>query len=111
MAIFFKKDIKKKSGLSLKPRRYLIRDLIIVIGIVLVWRGIWHIADRFLFPNYPLLSEILGLLIGLFLLYLPDCDLSRLTGDTHHYYHHAADTNENAEQNKEEAQVIAKKID
>lgn len=90
MLSFFKKPINIKSGLSLKPRRYFVRDLLIVIGVVLVWRGIWHLADRFLFPDYPLLSEALSILIGLFLLYLPDKDLSHLTGDTHHHiYHHA----------------------
>ena len=95
MLSFFKKTINTKSGLSLKPRRYFVRDLLIVAGVVLVWRGIWHLADRFLFPDYPLLSEAFSILIGLFLLYLPDRDLSHLTGETHHHvYHHTAPNNE-----------------
>jgi hypothetical protein len=91
-----KKDDKKhkhikKSGISLKPRKYFFRDLIIVIGVVLVWRGLWQLADRFLFPDHSLLSDIVGIFIGLFLLYLPDKDLSHLTGERHqehHHYHH-----------------------
>lgn len=85
------KQTSRKSGLSFKPRKYFFRDLIIVIGVVLVWRGIWHLADRFLFPENPFLSEILSIVCGLFLLYLPDGDLSHLTGNghlEHHHYHH-----------------------
>lgn len=88
MSFFFRKKIKQKTGLSLKPRRYFLRDLIIVVGVILVWRGVWQLADRFLFPGQPILSETLSIIIGLFLLYLPDRDLSHLTGDIHHYYHH-----------------------
>ena len=86
-----KNNHSKKSGLSLKPRKYFFRDLIIVIGVVLVWRGFWLLADRFLFPHNSLLSEIVSIALGLFLLYLPDKDLSHLTGDRHqehHHYHH-----------------------
>lgn len=74
----------KKTSLSLKPRKYFLQELIIVVGIVLVWRGIWLLADRFFFPSYPIVSEVFGILIGLFLLYLPDGDLSYLTGERHH---------------------------
>ncbi len=103
MFSFFKKTTNIKSGLSLKPRRYFVRDLLIVAGVVLVWRGIWHLADRFLFPDYPLLSEALSILIGLFLLYLPDRDLSHLTGETHHHIYHHADQKEGTPYHHEES--------
>ncbi|MBP6084767.1 hypothetical protein KA517_00820 [Candidatus Gracilibacteria bacterium] len=90
MFSFLKKEqpTSKKSGLSLKPRKYFFRDLIIVVGIVLVWRSIWHFADRILFPEAPFVGEVVGILLGLFLLYLPDGDLSHLSGDVHHEHHH-----------------------
>lgn len=88
----FKKRMLSRSGLSLKPRRYFLRDLLIVVGVVLVWRSIWYLADRFLFPENQFASEVVGLVLGLFLLYLPDRDLSRLTGETsHHVYHHSVE--------------------
>lgn len=98
------KATSKKNGLSLRPRRYFFRDLIVVVGVVLVWRSIWHLADRFLFPDNPLLSEVLGVVIGLFLLYLPDGDLSHLTGDghqEHHHYHHFDETKDSIQKSHE----------
>lgn len=90
-----KKDASSKKNrlsLSLKPREYFFRDLIIVVGVVLVWRSIWQLADRLLFPDFPIVSEIIGIMLGLFLLYLPDGDLSHLSGEVrheHHHYHHS----------------------
>ncbi len=55
--------------------------IIIVLGIVLVWRGIWGLADTYLFPNNPILSFIISVLIGIFLLFLVDIkkkDISEL---------------------------------
>jgi len=61
--------------------RYFARTLAIVIGLVLVWRGIWHIldaVDSFLFEGNPLYTAIGGIVIGLAILYLPDKDLKEL---------------------------------
>jgi len=54
------------------------RNIIIAIGVVLVWRGVWHMADMYLFPNNPLLSNIVSLVIGILILYLPDGSLHHL---------------------------------
>lgn len=78
-----RKPQKKNPQFSFKPRKYFLKDLVIVIGVVLVWRGIWQLADRFVLPSYPILSEILGIIIGLILLYLPEGELSYLTGEVH----------------------------
>jgi len=44
--------------------------LTITIGVVLVWRGIWELAEIFLFPNDPILSSLISIVIGLFILFV-----------------------------------------
>jgi len=57
-----------------------VRNIIIAIGVVLVWRGVWNIADMYVFPNNPLLSNIISLVVGILILYLPDGTLEHLGG-------------------------------
>lgn len=52
--------------------------LIKVIGVVMVWRGLWNLMDKYILPDKPLLSSIITILVGLFLLYLPDQDIKEL---------------------------------
>ncbi|AKH32932.1 hypothetical protein XF24_00604 [candidate division SR1 bacterium Aalborg_AAW-1] len=70
----------KFSGLSLRRDKHFVRNLVIAIGVVLVWRGVWHLADEYLFPNHPTLSSIVSLLVGIIVLYLPDGTLEHLGG-------------------------------
>ena len=72
------KKCKKQLGISLKlaPKFYL--TLLVAIGVILVWRGIWNLVDLYLFPKNPLLSNTTSILIGLFLLYLPDNNIEEL---------------------------------
>ncbi|MBM3281631.1 MAG: hypothetical protein FJY91_02750 [Candidatus Harrisonbacteria bacterium] len=52
-----------------------------VLGMVLIWRGIWHaldiIDDKF-FGQDHFPTAVSGIIIGLFLLYLPDHDLKEI---------------------------------
>lgn len=60
---------------------YLAKNLSIVIGIVLIWRGIWYVLDeldKWLFGGSHLWTAILGIMIGLFIIYLPDKDLKEI---------------------------------
>ena len=52
----------------------------VVIGasIILFWRGIWMLADMFLFPNDILLSATVSLLVGLSILYVNDFKLKEI---------------------------------
>ena len=59
---------KKKSS-HLKKSLY---HLITGIGIVIFWRGIWGLADLYLYPNQPALSYIISLVAGMLILYLND---------------------------------------
>lgn len=67
-----KKLEKKVSGISLRWDRDFIKNLVIVIGVVAVWRGMWNLMDHYIFPSNPLLSNLICIVLGIFLLYLPD---------------------------------------
>ncbi len=59
----------------------LVKSLPIVIGLVLVWRGIWYVMDwidmQFLAGDH-LITALGGILFGLLLLYLPDKDFKEI---------------------------------
>jgi len=58
------------------------KNLYIVLGIVLVWRGVWYILDKFdgwLFGGSHLWTAIVGVIVGVVLLYLPDRDLKEIS--------------------------------
>lgn len=46
--------------------------LITAIGIVMIWRGVRWILDKFLFPNHELVSYIVGAIIGMIIIYIDD---------------------------------------
>jgi len=63
------------------PFRYLSKNLSVVIGIVLIWRGIWYVLDYldvWLFGSSHALTAIAGITIGILILYIPDKDLKEL---------------------------------
>jgi hypothetical protein len=71
---------------SSKPRRknllaYFTRNLMTVVGVVFIWRGVWYLLDivdsRF-FGGDHLFTAIGGIVGGLLILYLPDKDLSEI---------------------------------
>jgi hypothetical protein len=60
---------------------YLAKNLGIIVGIVLIWRGIWYVLDeldKVLFDGGHLVSAILGIIIGFAVLYFPDKDLKEI---------------------------------
>lgn len=60
---------------------YFIRTLSIVIGLVLIWRGIWHILDvieTLYFGGEMFWTGVVGVCIGILLLYIPDHDLKEI---------------------------------
>ncbi|OGJ47328.1 hypothetical protein A2344_05325 [Candidatus Peregrinibacteria bacterium RIFOXYB12_FULL_41_12] len=62
----------------MKPPKHFFIDLVILAGVVMTWRGIWHLADLYLFPNNEVLSSIISMVIGIILLYLPEEELKDL---------------------------------
>ena len=60
---------------------YFVKNIGIVIGLVLVWRGIWHIfdeVDMYIFNDYKLLTALGYIVLGLLILYIPDKDLKEI---------------------------------
>lgn len=61
--------------------QYLAKNISIVIGLVLVWRGIWYVLDgldKWLFDGSHTWTALIGIIIGLIILYLPDKDLKEI---------------------------------
>jgi len=52
--------------------------LLLAIGIVAVWRGVWGLMDIYLFPENPTVSFVISIAIGLFILYFNDRRLNEL---------------------------------
>jgi len=70
----------KKAHEKMTPIRFL-RIFSIVVGLVLIWRGIWYVLDgidKLLFGGSHVWTAIGGIIIGLIVLYLPDKDLKEI---------------------------------
>lgn len=68
---------KKKENLWL----YFLKNVYIIVGIVLIWRGIWYVMDgldKIFFGGSHLWTSFLGVILGFALLYLPDRDLKEI---------------------------------
>ena len=62
--------------------RYFAKNLSIVFGLVLMWRGVWYILDYIdiaFFGGSHTFSALLGILVGLLVLFLPDGDLKEIS--------------------------------
>lgn len=60
---------------------YFARHVSIVVGLVLIWRGIWYVLDAVdvaFFGGHHLYTAIAGIVAGLIVLYLPDKDLKEI---------------------------------
>lgn len=62
--------------------KYFARNFSIVLGLVLIWRGVWYTLDEIdiLFADGShVISAIGGIILGLLILYLPDKDLDEIS--------------------------------
>jgi len=66
----FKDRVKR-----LEHRHHVLAALLVGTGIVLLWRGIWDLADVYLFPSQDVLSAAVSILIGFLILYSRNFDL------------------------------------
>lgn len=63
------------------PLRYLAQNLSIVIGLVLVWRGVWYTLDNvdvLLFGSSHTWTALGGIVLGFLILFIPDHDLKEI---------------------------------
>ncbi len=70
---------------TMKPKhkdfKYFVRTLSIIVGLVLVWRGIWHLFDAidiYLLDGNRLWTAVGGIIFGILMLYIPDRDLKEI---------------------------------
>jgi uncharacterized membrane protein HdeD (DUF308 family) len=64
-----------------KDLKYFVRTLSIVIGLVMIWRGIWHVLDYVemtYFEGELFWTGLAGIILGVILLYVPDRDLKEI---------------------------------
>ena len=60
---------------------YFAKSFNIVLGLVLIWRGIWYVLDEvdlYFLNGSHALTAIGGILLGFLILYLPDKDLKEI---------------------------------
>lgn len=58
------------------------KSLYPIIGIVLIWRGVWYLLDEldiWVFGKSHSLTSVVGVLLGLILLYLPKHSLREIS--------------------------------
>jgi hypothetical protein len=60
---------------------YIAKNISIVVGLVLIWRGIWYVLDyldKLIFGDSHVWTAVGGIILGLIVLYLPDKDLKEI---------------------------------
>ena len=68
---------KQKIDLS-----YFVKNLLVVVGLVLIWRGVWYVLDYFdyvVMGGQHVFSALGGIVLGLIILYAPDKDLKEIS--------------------------------
>lgn len=61
--------------------KYFTKNISIAIGIILIWRGIWvllDLLDYLLFGGGHIITAVVGIIIGILILYIPEHDLKAL---------------------------------
>jgi len=63
---------------NLKKHHQLIFTLIIMSGMISLWRGIWGLLDIFLFPSDKIISYSLSIILGILVIALTHYSINRL---------------------------------
>ena len=61
--------------------KYFTKNVSIAIGIILIWRGVWvllDLVDQQLFGGSHVITALLGIVVGVLILYLPEKNLKAL---------------------------------
>lgn len=59
----------------------LVESLPVILGIVLIWRGFWHVldlVDAYVFGGNTVWTAFGGIALGILILYLPDRSLDEI---------------------------------
>jgi hypothetical protein len=52
--------------------------ILTAIAIVLIWRGVWHLTDKYFFPNNFIINNLFTVLLGLWYLWQNDHKIDEL---------------------------------
>lgn len=55
-----------------------VKFLALAAGVILVWRGIWSLADMYLAVDHPIVSAVLSIVLGVAILSVTDRKLNEL---------------------------------
>lgn len=64
-----------------KILKYFVNHIFVIIGLIMIWRGIWYVLDGidiWIFGQYNHWTGLLGIVIGLLIIYIPDKDLKEI---------------------------------
>ncbi len=67
---------------KMKLIKYFSQNFLIIVGVVLAWRGVWYVLDgidKYIFGDSHLISAVGGIVLGFLILYLPDHDLKEIS--------------------------------
>ena len=78
----FHKKILKKIKKFRKDYKSNWNIFLIFLAIVMVWRGIQDLLTLCLFPNYPIISCLICIVVWLFILLIDDWKLDELSDHT-----------------------------
>lgn len=56
-------------------KHHILAAMLVGTAIVFLWRGVWNLADIYLFPNQDVVSAVVCIVVGFIILYLRDFDL------------------------------------
>lgn len=73
------KKIKESPQLlEFKNRHPVGNAVVIILAIIMFWRGIWGLLDTYFFPGNPTLSHLVSALLGVLILYLDNFHIDNL---------------------------------
>ena len=75
------KNIILEHFVALKKHHQVVFSLLILLGVVKIWRGMLNLINRYWFPENLLVSNITGIVIGVFILYGSHKIMKMLAGE------------------------------
>jgi len=71
-------NISKKNKFSRRSFKKIAHTILIAFAIVSFWRGVWGLMDLYLYPQNPLVSFLISLILGIVILYFTKNIVNRL---------------------------------
>lgn len=73
------KEIKDHPKLAeIKSRHPHANSIVLIVAIIMLWRGVWGLLDTYFFPGSPTFSYLVSVGLGVLILYLDDFSINNL---------------------------------